>query len=40
MNIFNVFITSARFEECQLEGVGGVDYTKSVPSIQNMWKND
>jgi hypothetical protein len=28
----------ARFEECQLKGVGGVDYTKWVPSIQNMLK--
>jgi hypothetical protein len=26
----------AKFEECQPKGVNGVDYTKLVPSIQNM----
>jgi hypothetical protein len=28
MYIFNVSITTARFEECQPKDVGGVDYTK------------
>jgi hypothetical protein len=34
------FNNCTKFAECQPKGVRGVDYTKLVPSFQNMLEND